>query len=243
MVIRSRAFTLIELLVVIAVVALLVGLLLPALGAARRSARATACLANARSLALCQTLYANDHRGALADVGLAHGGSGDPDLSWVNTLREYYANPAVLRSPGDASPFWPEEQGGQGQAINGAHRVSSYAMNNYLSRTYNPGLSPREPWDSINKVPVPSATVAFLMLAREGEFAVSDHVHVENWGQGTQPPLRASQQAQIDAWGGPARSFASRANYAYLDGRAALHRFDVVYTDFAVNRFNPAVAR
>lgn len=57
---QRRAFTLIELLVVIAVIALLVGILLPALGAARESGRRTACLSNVRQLSTTMTLYAND---------------------------------------------------------------------------------------------------------------------------------------------------------------------------------------
>ncbi|MFM8360179.1 MAG: type II secretion system protein [Verrucomicrobiota bacterium] len=57
----QRAFTLIELLVVIAIIAILAGLLLPALSRARSSARTAACLNTTRQLQLGFQLYADDH--------------------------------------------------------------------------------------------------------------------------------------------------------------------------------------
>lgn len=83
MLIRSGgppAFTLIELLVVIAVVGLLVGILLPSLGSARRAARATACLSNFRQLSLGWSMYSDANRDVMlplrpADMG---GGTGNP---------------------------------------------------------------------------------------------------------------------------------------------------------------------
>lgn len=63
------AFTLIELLVVIAVVALLAGLLLPALAGARHASECVRCAANLRSVMLAWTMYADDSGDALAACG------------------------------------------------------------------------------------------------------------------------------------------------------------------------------
>lgn len=59
---HCRGFTLIELLVVIAVIALLIGILLPALGKAREAGRQTVCMSNIKQFAVGANLYAADFK-------------------------------------------------------------------------------------------------------------------------------------------------------------------------------------
>jgi prepilin-type N-terminal cleavage/methylation domain-containing protein/prepilin-type processing-associated H-X9-DG protein len=72
---KRRGFTLIELLVVISIIALLIAILLPALGQARKSARRMLCLSQLKQTGLALTLYADANNDWLPPVRVDYGTS------------------------------------------------------------------------------------------------------------------------------------------------------------------------
>jgi len=91
---RNRGFTLIELLVVIAIIAILAGLLLPALAKARTKAQGIMCMSNNKQLVLAWHLYAGDFNDACANnytipdtIAAVYGPPNPPRLdNWVNNV-------------------------------------------------------------------------------------------------------------------------------------------------------------
>ena len=137
---RCVGFTLIELLVVIAIIAILAGLLLPALASAKEKARAIKCLNNNRQLQLAWQLYADDNedRPPFNNNGPATGwvwGSMSFAADWTDntntvnllssSLGPYLQTPVVYHCPSDKSTAL---QGGVPMS-----RVRSVSMNWYMN--------------------------------------------------------------------------------------------------------------
>jgi prepilin-type N-terminal cleavage/methylation domain-containing protein/prepilin-type processing-associated H-X9-DG protein len=232
---RKSGFTLIELLVVIGIIALLLAILLPALGSARSKAYTLKCLTNLKAMETAHWMYITANNGRLIQAGLSHGGAhANEGVAWLNTLQSYYSSQLLARCPEDSSPHWPG--GTPVPPSTDQFRRTSYGINEFTDVNLVPWGGP---YSTIDRFLRPAELVHFLEMAEEGQYAGADHPHIDLWVGNV--PAKAYTQLQTNQHGGDPRSWTGQANYGFLDGHAETLRLNDVFQDMTRNRFDPAV--
>ncbi len=179
---QSRAFTLIELLVVIAIIAILAGMLLPALSRAKGKANDISCLNNLKQWGMATQLFVSDNDDYLPIDGAPNGTSKND--GWYNDLPDAIGVPRYHSlawhtnaniDPGRTIWICPSNK----RRSNG-NNLFHYCLNRNVNRT---GIGNKV---RVSTLPQPSHTVWLFDNGKAAAVAEQNNVHTNLHGGGAQ---------------------------------------------------------
>jgi prepilin-type N-terminal cleavage/methylation domain-containing protein len=220
---RNVAFTLIELLVVISIIALLVGILLPALGQARKAGQAASCLSNVRQILVAMYAYGAENKDYIVPENHFSGGgffaafTSTIEGGWQQKLRRYLIGDGETLSNTTPSPFFIDPAMITEFPLT-QHNHTHYGMNFGLRGADTTGalfLGDLFPYRKIDSIKTPSRTAFAICGVRpENGRIVGPANYQAGGGNGYDSPTAAAIL--------PHFSRKDASNVGYLDGHGSL---------------------
>jgi prepilin-type N-terminal cleavage/methylation domain-containing protein/prepilin-type processing-associated H-X9-DG protein len=214
---KPRGFTLIELLVVISIIALLVGILLPALGSARKTAQSVVCKANLRSHGTAALIYADAHKEWLP-LGWYKDEDGF-DRKWIDRQfeimgeeKKVFVCPTDLGIPEIEHSANTPAMVGKNDDIelpyNYTGSMSIETMGTLDPEHYVPGVPPGQGGYGMAMKMILRPTTVFYMTDTDFNF----HLGLSQFGPEAELPRGGSEGNRV-AW-----RHSGASNWLYLDG-------------------------